>query len=347
MITDTLIRSLLPATFAYGIGDTPLIDRIRPHIPQAEYFIYSTVCPARLLAPYLGSGTDTGTEPATGETTEAPAPAESSAEVMQSLLDRLIATQALWSAIPMLDLTLSPTGFAVGSTDSLQPASASRVKELRANLLQSRDLLLLQLLQILPTIPGWTDTPQAENLTASILTPQQISDINTPGEPFSWASFRRSITILQSAQTTLAGAYISHELMERLRSITIIESSLPKTTIVAALTSLEEGEEIPQTSPLALIPKLLGPEITPERYLALHTLLAPCRRWITATVAYSLDPNRPDPKSRYHCDREILDTVSWIREHPELYPEWHTSATAVRYSHKPFRNDRRSGGYFF
>lgn len=338
MITDTLIRSILPSTFAYGRGDTPLIDRISPQIRQAELFIYSELCPEKLLKPYTSDDPDRTFEDCT----------------ISTLLDATIATHAIWSAIPTLDITLSPTGFAVGSTDALQPASAARVKELRASLLSQRDGLLLHLLHLLPSIPGWLDTPQAEIHAQSILSPQQISDLRTPGEPFSWASYRRSLNVTSTAQITLAGKYISHPLMERLTAITIIERIISRHTITEALEALTSGEPDDDddhlTHPINTIKALLGSDITSERYLALRTLLAPCRRWITSLISATCPPDgatQPTAITHDNPDREILDTVTWIRENPGLYPEWHTSATALRYSHTPFRNQKKSPGYFF
>lgn len=41
------------------------------------------------------------------------------------------------------------------------------------------------------------------------------------------------------------------------------------------------------------------------------------------------------------------DIVSYIRSYPDLFPEWHQSATAKLFSPTTFKNEKKSSGYFF
>ena len=45
--------------------------------------------------------------------------------------------------------------------------------------------------------------------------------------------------------------------------------------------------------------------------------------------------------------RRLADTLTYIRRHPEHFPEWHNSATAQLFSPPIFQNKKKSPGYFF
>lgn len=45
--------------------------------------------------------------------------------------------------------------------------------------------------------------------------------------------------------------------------------------------------------------------------------------------------------------QSFYDLVNIIREHEEVFPEWHASATAQLYSPAVFRNKKQAGGYWF
>lgn len=45
--------------------------------------------------------------------------------------------------------------------------------------------------------------------------------------------------------------------------------------------------------------------------------------------------------------QSFYDLVIITREHAEVFPEWHASATDQLYSPAVFRNKKQSGGYWF
>lgn len=45
--------------------------------------------------------------------------------------------------------------------------------------------------------------------------------------------------------------------------------------------------------------------------------------------------------------RRLADTLTYIRSHPDHFPEWHNSATAQLFSPPIFQNKKKSSGYFF
>ncbi len=45
--------------------------------------------------------------------------------------------------------------------------------------------------------------------------------------------------------------------------------------------------------------------------------------------------------------QSFYDLVNIMREHEEIFPEWHASETAKLYSPKIFENKKKAGGYWF
>ena len=45
--------------------------------------------------------------------------------------------------------------------------------------------------------------------------------------------------------------------------------------------------------------------------------------------------------------QQYYDVVNIIRQHPDEFPEWHSSPTAELYSPAIFENKKKSGGYWF
>ena len=45
--------------------------------------------------------------------------------------------------------------------------------------------------------------------------------------------------------------------------------------------------------------------------------------------------------------RRLADTLTYIRRHPDHFPEWHNSGTAKLFAPPVFRNEKKASGYFF
>lgn len=75
---------------------------------------------------------------------------------VRKLVLKIIVARAFASAVPSLDLTLSPAGFAVISTEGRAPASKERVARLIESLNSSVDANTVVLRAMLNSVPEWT-----------------------------------------------------------------------------------------------------------------------------------------------------------------------------------------------
>lgn len=82
---------------------------------------------------------------------------------------KIIVYKAFADAIPSLDVTLSPAGFAVISTEGRAPASKERVERLVASLRSYVDANLPPFLRSLLKLEEWRDTPMGDYWLAPFL----------------------------------------------------------------------------------------------------------------------------------------------------------------------------------
>lgn len=74
-----------------------------------------------------------------------------------------------------------------------------------------------------------------------------------------------------------------------------------------------------------------------------HTLADTDRRAVADIQAHILGYLRTGSFN----SRRLADTLTYIRSHPDHFPEWHNSATAQLFSPPIFQNKKKSPGYFF
>ncbi len=74
-----------------------------------------------------------------------------------------------------------------------------------------------------------------------------------------------------------------------------------------------------------------------------HTLADTDRRTVADIQAHILGYLRTGSFN----SRRLADTLTYIRSHPDHFPEWHNSATAQLFSPPIFQNKKKSQGYFF
>lgn len=83
-------------------------------------------------------------------------------------------------------------------------------------------------------------------------------------------------------------------------------------------------------------------DVLRRRNLA-HTLADTDRHIVASIQAHILGYLR----TGLFNSRRLADTLTYIRRHPEDFPEWHKSATAQLFSPPIFQNKKKSAGYFF
>lgn len=280
-ITDSDIRKLVPLTYQEGRGENSLLDKIEPYIRQAKCFLYEKIIPEELMCE----------------------------DILQPAKE-IVAAYAMYLAVPSLDVSLTSTGFAVGSNDSLAPASPHRVRALRESLMLSRDKAIEAAAVVLPDVPGWKDSGQAGNFLSTLLSMQEVS-VAVSGS-LSFDTFLQCIHEVQAVEYSVAMKYISEPLLLKLRSF------------------VKTGHG----------------DVTERQAVHYRRILPAVRsfilKWFLLAKGLLADPAILDYERLY-----IYDVVNYIREHPRGFPEWHESAVAALFGRTGFRNQKKSGGYFF
>lgn len=301
-MTEETLRKYLPGYLQHGRGEQSLLGRVAPWIDTAEQFLHTDIITKELLP-----------EPS-------PDPQNSTSNIQNSKLlsiaDTIVATYALYLAVPALDITLSSTGFAVGSTDSLAPASAARVKELRQSLLHTRDQAIADIIPHLRKIPGWNDTKQGQSLSGTIIRIRDIAAITR--QPLSYDRFRDALPTIRAIELDTAAHHISMPVYRQ---------------IIAAVSDIEDGllkTDNIQNSTFNIIAEIT---VCVTEYL---------RRTIDEALRQQIDPFL-----KLDAGRRLDQAVTIIRENPAAFPGWAASDTARLFGRQSFRNTRTSGGYFF
>ena len=130
---------------------------------------------------------------------------------------RIVAFDAFRSAIPHLDIILTPNGFGIVNNSNIAPASKERVERLINSLLDNRDNEIESLLSLLPKETGWTSSDQGR-FFASTMFPN--IDVTTRLPKVSCGRWEQYLTVretLQVMEDFFARQYLSKPLLQVLR----------------------------------------------------------------------------------------------------------------------------------
>lgn len=101
----------------------------------------------------------------------------------------LICSYALYSAVPQLDLVLTPTGFGVVSTDVVAPASPERVRNLRSQLMDNAASAHDSLIAKLCKMERWNSSPDAKRVFSTMfVSVRDFADISRRAMSFTTRS---------------------------------------------------------------------------------------------------------------------------------------------------------------
>jgi len=130
---------------------------------------------------------------------------------------RIVAFDAFRSAIPHLDIILTPNGFGIVNNSNIAPASKERVERLINSLLDNRDNEIESLLSLLPKETGWTSSDQGR-FFASTMFPH--IDVTTRLPKVSCGRWEQYLTVretLQVMEDFFARQYLSKPLLQVFR----------------------------------------------------------------------------------------------------------------------------------
>ena len=198
---DTL-KKYVPNTLKEVAGETPLYDKIRYHLMQAEQWLTDTFVSSETMA-RIRTYSDT-----------------------TPLLHycRIITTaEAMLHAIPQLDLILTPNGFGIVSNQNVAPASKERIERLLLSLEKLRDDTLQIILSMLPDAHHWTASSQYEYFAATMFL--NLDTIHHLGyTDHIWQHYQEVHTQLLTIEQRLETEYFSKPLMDTLRTANILSA---------------------------------------------------------------------------------------------------------------------------
>ncbi len=187
-ISEQQILSHIPNYIPAALGETSLSEALAGYIQSAHRWFRANIADITIAE-------------ATDEATTAD----------------IIILDALYAAVPSLDLVLSPNGFATVGTQDLVPVSKARIEHLMQSLIRQRDNNIDTLLRQLIHSDTWRNSSRGTYYTATLFPDLTItSDLGiTENRYIEYISLRHKIL---QWQHHIAAAWISPELMTRLRT---------------------------------------------------------------------------------------------------------------------------------
>ena len=213
--SDEQLRMLIPHVFATVEGEPTLFEILYPFLETAEDWAINTFVSEEVF-------------PQLTETEVAP-------------LTKLVAYHAYMSAVPTLDLVLTPNGFGIVSNTNVVPASKERVERLLASLESERDRNIEQLIIRLSSRTDWRQTQQGKYF-ASTLFPFLSLCRRLAIREHIWDSYQQLHERLIKIESVLAETYFSHEQMTVFRNLVITQLRTAKPLeeqVIRTLQSLE------------------------------------------------------------------------------------------------------------
>lgn len=137
-------------------------------------------------------------------------------------LRSIVANEALYRAMPRLNLVLTPNGLGVVSNNNLTPASRERTEALMRSFVECRDRSLNALLRWLGQCEEWLMSGYSASWRRSLHPGLMLSSYNPatvePEGTVSLTRWRSLIDAWDNAERSLAEEYISMPILNRLRA---------------------------------------------------------------------------------------------------------------------------------
>ena len=196
---DTLKR-YVPNTLKAVAGETLLFDKIRYHLLQAEQWLTDTFVSSETMARIRSYSDNTP---------------------LLHYCRIITAAEAMFHAIPQLDIILTPNGFGIVSNQNIAPASKERIERLLISLEKLRDDTLQIILTMLPDAHHWTASSQYDYFAATMF--PMLDIVHQLGfADHIWLRYQDTRTKLLDIEQRLETEYFSKELMDTLRTANIL-----------------------------------------------------------------------------------------------------------------------------
>ena len=221
--TDEQLRLLIPNVLATVEGEPTLIEKLYPYLETAEQWAIDTFVPEAIF-----------NEIAEGDST-------SPNERFHFPLEKLVACHAYMTAIPSLDLVLTPNGFGIVSNQNVVPASRERVDALITSLESQRDASIEALVLRLSSRSDWQQSEQGQYFATTMFPFLNICRRLAIREHI-WDSYQQLHERLIKIENVLADTYFSQEQMQVFRQHVITQcrtASNLESQIIHSLQSYE------------------------------------------------------------------------------------------------------------
>lgn len=183
---------------------------------------------------------------------------------------KVIVAHAYMTAIPALDIVVTPTGFGVVKTETIAPASKERVERLITSLKEYIKAQLTVLVDELKRIPEWRETKQGKYFCATFL--EAFLPVRSPllAEPMSYETAHQ---IMLRYEAEMACNHLGRGLMNALRIEALANPLHPLASLVRSvlfnLLATYKGAPIPTPAWSAVQPIIAELAYHPE-YLKLY-----------------------------------------------------------------------------
>lgn len=192
--TEDQIRQILPNQIVTVKGEASLLDKLLPFIDISERWVVDT---------FLGD-----------DVFELITNGDKHLDIF-NITASLVVADAMRQAIPVLDVVITPNGFATVGTQNLVAASKARVDKLVEAMVGVRDTAIGQLLKMLPSVTCWCNSPQAEFFSSTLFAGFDILlCLNIVDNK--WDQYLKIRAEVMSLESSLADDFISHELLNAL-----------------------------------------------------------------------------------------------------------------------------------
>jgi hypothetical protein len=194
--TEELLRKFLPNIFATVKGETSLFDKLSPFIESAEQWvknIFTGEKPFNTIAGYADSN------------------------ITKTITARVVIAEAYRSAIPSLDLVLTPNGFGVVSNSNVAPASQQRVDRLLDAMIEQRDSDIELLIPLLSSVSQWKTSEQYSWFAATLFPNIDVVKTVASATKDRWNKFLELRPKIIDIESSLAEDFFSDELLTVLR----------------------------------------------------------------------------------------------------------------------------------
>jgi hypothetical protein len=202
--TDEQLRLLIPNVLATVEGEPTLIEKLYPYLETAEQWAIDTFVPEAIfdeIAETDSFGPD---------------------ERFRFPLEKLVACHAYMTAIPSLDLVLTPNGFGIVSNQNVVPASRERVDALINSLESQRDAAIEALIIRLSSRTDWQQSEQGKYFAATMFPFLNLCRRLAIREHI-WDSYQQLHERLIKIENVLADTYFSQEQMQVFRTHVITQ----------------------------------------------------------------------------------------------------------------------------